>query len=133
MSASSGGLPPHLAVRGFDSLSVLHRDERVLVLRGTKLDTSEAVILKTRPAGLSGGAQTIAQEYELLKQLRASGATVEPLAFFCQDGLDVLVIKARPTETTQAGSEYLSTNGALDLKSFFPLAGAIFVSLVSLT
>lgn len=123
-AAGAALLSPHISVRGFDSLSVLHRDEAVLVLRGRQRETNQPVILKTRHSTRSAGFHSIAQEYELLKQLSASGATVEPLAYISEEGLDVLVLKEIPDAATTSGAEYLNVNGALDIKSFFSLAGA---------
>jgi hypothetical protein len=118
MAASPKGLATP-ALRGFECLRELYRDEAVLVLRGRSIDKHEQVILKTRPAMSAGADNSIAQEYALLQKLSTSGATVEPLGWMTESGLDILVLKDIAGET---GSYYLRTNGALDLHSFFPLA-----------
>ena len=116
-----------LQERGFVLLTELRRDANVTVFQAKKQETGEKVIMKMRVStSAARGATSInaKQEYEILQHLRSSGASAEPLTWFCTAGFEVLVM----TDTTTSGDslsgfQYVRIpSGGLDLSQFFPLA-----------
>ena len=112
---------PLLAARGFVCLTELYRDSSVAVYRGKKKETDEEVILKTRLSS-SLVANSIEQEYELLRRLQPSGATVEPLTWFKGEGIDVLVMEGSSASFVPGFQCLHQTTGGLELTQFFELS-----------
>ena len=108
MSAPREGDATALAAHGYVPLEELGRGLSSALYRAAHKAT-RSVLVQTRPArGLSGYAALSAEtEFELLKHLCTSGATLEPLAWFCKDGLDVLVFRDEPSEGLVICSDYI--------------------------